>query len=107
LALARWIVHVPFDRAIDFLIGFTLAFHYIGLAKEFHLRQTDITETGLMVSVCVTGAMNLVILALILGVMLGDWIGLLHYVESSLRRTLESYQVVISFIRPYLLALGR
>jgi hypothetical protein len=68
---------------VNFLIGFTLAFHYLSLLVEFKRDQPDIEKGGLIFSFCVTFIMNAVILVIILCAVLNDYSPLLGYLRDS------------------------
>jgi hypothetical protein len=88
---------------IDFLIGFTLAFHYAALIDEllmqrFGLRQPDITNTGMMFSYVIIGLMNLIFLAIIKAVIDQQWPNTEHFV-SFLRRGWGSYLLIFQQLK--------
>jgi hypothetical protein len=81
--------------AINFLIGFTLAFHYLALTREFRLDQTDIVRVGPVLAFCVTFIMNIIFLVIILSLVIGDHAILLDYFEASFTRALDFCQAVL------------
>lgn len=94
LLMIEPIVFYPIHEVIDFLIGFTLALHCVSLLKNFRLIQTDITRVGVIFSFVVTCILNTVILVITLCVVSSDYASILRYFESSLARTMESYEMV-------------
>jgi hypothetical protein len=86
----------------DFLIGFTLAFHYASLIDEllmqrFGLGQPDITNTGLIFSYVIIGLMNLVFLAIIKATLQEEWPSTQHLVDF-VTRSWESYVLIFQQI---------
>ena len=63
LLIAEPLAFFPLHEIIDFMIGFTLAFHFVGLLREFGLKQTDVRKHGLIFSSCVMCLLNTIILA--------------------------------------------
>jgi hypothetical protein len=96
LLMAKPVLYPRFDRAFDFLIGLTLAFHYVGLLREFRLRQDDIKRVGLLFSIGVTFFLNLLFLVLSAGVILNDYLALVDYYAGALARVPETYEAVLS-----------
>jgi hypothetical protein len=91
-------------HVIDFLIGFTLAFHYVALFKEeFHRQQADIKKHTLVFSFLITCLMNTIILVIILCAVLEDYLLLLDYFDGSITRAIESYKVVFQELQKQML----
>lgn len=89
----------PFDQVANFLIGFTLAFHYASLiAWEFRPSQPDFRSTGVIFSIVVTIFLNIVFLVVILGIVTGNYTGILDYFKNGFDRTVEAYKAVIEFL---------
>ena len=99
LLLLKPVVPPPFDRVIDFLIGFTLAFHYVRLYNDLKTTQTDITRTGTIFSFFFSVVMNLIFLVVILAVVTGRYAMIPEYFKTSWERTKATYQTVYEFIR--------
>lgn len=79
---------------IDFLIGFSLAFHYVALiGREFRRDQPDIEGMGFWFSVGIVLLMNAIILVIVISGVLGNYSGVLEYLESAWLRTQESYTI--------------
>ena len=95
LLIIKPLVSPSIRDVANFLIGFTLAFHYTSLLKEFNLRQEDIKETGLVFSLCVTCIMNIIVLVIILCVVIDDYSGILSYFERSFKKAIESYETIL------------
>lgn len=94
-------------EVLDFLIGFTLGFHYTSLMDEllgqrFGLGQTDITETGVISSYVVIGFFNLLSLATVKAVLHNDWpTG--GQLRSTLVRSWDWYMLILQELRRYIL----
>lgn len=69
---------------IDFLIGVTLAFHYVGLLKEFRAAQPDIQDGGLLFSLIVVIFLNCVVLLVILNFVTNTWSEIPGYFRDAL-----------------------
>jgi len=96
LLIAEPLAFFPFHEMIDFLIGFTLAFHFVGLVREFGLKQeTDIAPYGLSFPFCITCLLNTILLVIAICVVSSNYSGILNYFESSIARTPESYQAAL------------
>jgi hypothetical protein len=96
LLIAEPLASFPLHEIIDFLIGFTLAFHFVGLRREFGLRQkTDIAPYGLSFPFCITCLFNTILLVIAICVVSSNYSGILNYFESSIARTPESYQAAL------------
>jgi hypothetical protein len=96
LLIAEPLASFPLREIIDFLIGFTLAFHFVGLRREFGLKQeTDIAPYGLSFPFCITCLLNTILLIIAICVVSRNYLGILNYFESSIARTPESYQAAL------------
>jgi hypothetical protein len=101
--LLRYLVASPIQQAIEFMIGFTLAFHYTSLIDEllkqrFGLRQTDIRKTGVMLSYVVIGVLNLFSLVIIKAVLYEKLPSTDHF-TNFISRTQEYYTFIVQQIR--------
>ena len=85
--------------ALDFVIGFTLAAHYGSAVRQFSRRQTDITKTGLLFSCIVTLTMNVILLVIIAGMVVNNYLAIRDYFARSLVRSLESYDFLLQVWR--------
>lgn len=94
LLIIKPLVSPSIRDVANFLIGFTLAFHYTSLLKEFSPRQDDIKKTGLVFSLCVTCIMNIIVLVIILCVVLEIYSDIPSYFERSFRKAIESYETI-------------
>jgi hypothetical protein len=88
---------------IDFLIGFTLAFHYAALIDELlmqrlGLRQPDIANTGMAFSYVIIIVMNLIFLAIIKAVIDQQWPSADHLTRF-FTRSWESYLLILRQLR--------
>lgn len=99
LLLLKPVVPPPFDRVIDFLIGFTLAFHYTRLYNDLRVKQSDITDTGTIFSVVISVFLNLAFLLLILTVVTGSYSALPEYFKASIDRAKKAYQTLYQTIK--------
>lgn len=106
LLLLRPVVPPPFDRVIDSLIGFTLAFHYVRLYNDLRVKQSDIVDTGIIFSVIFSVVMNLVFLLVILAVVIGQYSMIPEYFGASWERAKMAYQTIIQAIRSVDLGYG-
>jgi hypothetical protein len=100
-ALVLSLLETPFPPflagAFDVLIGATLMLHFIGLAKEFRLRQTDIRSTGIICSLVTVFALNVLLVVVTAAVVANEYAGLLSYVRIGAARSLENYRTVLEF----------
>jgi hypothetical protein len=103
LLLLKPIVPAPFDNVVDFLIGFTLAFHCVQVINSLRVEQTDITKTGTIVSVPLLVFLNLIFLVVILAVVSGNYGGILDYFQASWERTKEFYNWAIELVKSFTL----
>lgn len=77
----------------------TLAFHILGLAQEFNSKQPDIQESGLIFSLLITVAMNVVFLVIILSAVLDNYQGIIDYLGRAFSRTITYGQALIDLLR--------
>lgn len=98
LLAAKPFVFPSTHGAINFLIGFTLAFHYLFLVQEFRPKQSDIEETGLAFAFCVVFIMNAIFLAIILSAVIGSHEILLDYFQASFTRALDFCQAALQLL---------
>jgi len=99
LLLLEPIVICSAVEIIDYLIGFTLTFHFVSVVREFRLIQKDITETGVIFSFFITCILNVIMLVIALCVVSSEYPKILGYLQSSLERTLDSYKTVYQMLR--------
>jgi len=90
---------LPTSTVLDLFIGFTLAFHYIKLSRQFRTYQPDIKNTGLAFSFIIVGVFNVVILVLILCVVRDDYTGLRGYFASTYHRAVETYRWIVQKLK--------
>lgn len=101
----RFCVFSWIREVIDFLIGFTLAFHYISvmielLGQKFGLDQPDITKTGVIPSYILIGFFNVLSLATIKAVLHNDWpTG--DQLRNALTTSWEWYMLILEKLRRY------
>jgi hypothetical protein len=86
LLLVEPFLSAPIDQAVDFLIGFTLAFHYVGLAREFRWYQTDLQRMGYIFSLVVVPLFNAVWLVVILSAVSDNHPAVLDFFKASWQR---------------------
>jgi len=101
LLLLEPVVPSPFDRIVDSLIGFTLAFHYVRLGKDLRVKQSDITDTGAIFSFFVSVFLNLVFLVVVLAAVTGNYSGILEYFRASFATTKEAYKIAYEIIKSW------
>jgi hypothetical protein len=95
LVIVKPLIFSSVHNIFDFLIGFTLAFHYLALLKEFRFRQPDIQTTGPVFSLVLTVTLNVIFLVIILSVVLGSFPSIRSYFENAIARTIESYTYIL------------
>lgn len=95
----KLIVSSPFDQVVDFLIGFTLAFHFVRLIKDLRVKQSDIVDTGTIFSVVVSVFLNLLFLIVVLTFVTESYSEIPAYIQASLDRTKEAYETTVQFIK--------
>lgn len=66
------------------IIGISLAFHYVGLIREFSPRQKDIKDTGLFFSIILVILSNAILLAIIVLILLGNGSDIKDYFQNAL-----------------------
>jgi hypothetical protein len=99
LLIIKSVIFSSLHNAIDLLIGFTMAFHYVALLAEFRLSQPDIQKVSLLFALAVTITMNAIFLVVVVSVLLNDYGLILSYLDASLVRTRETYEIVIENVR--------
>ena len=99
LLLVKLVVPPPYDRVVDALIGFTLAFHYVRLFKDLRVKQSDITTAGTIFAAVVAIFLNLLFLVLILAVVTGTLAALPDYLTASIDRAKQAYVAVYEWIK--------
>lgn len=92
---------------IDFLIGFSLAFHFVALAREFRISQPDIWRTGVLFSFGFTLVLNLALLVIIVCVTFGIHSDISNYFYDSFARMPESYTRALQIAQKGLQAIPR
>jgi len=98
LLIAEPLAFFPIHEIIDFLIGFTLAFHFIGLLKEFRFWQPDIKDCGRIFSLWVTCLLNIIVLVIVLCVVSSNYSAILDYFRNSIARVPEFYQTALQIL---------
>lgn len=99
LLIVKPVVPSPFDKVVDFLIGVTLAFHYVRLLKDLLVKQTDITTTGTIFSAVFLIFLNLFLLVVILAVVSDNYSSIWEYFRSAFERTKVAYQATYEALR--------
>jgi hypothetical protein len=90
---------LPFLPIMEFLIGFTLAFHFIALIWwELHIGQPDFGIAGLPLSIGVTLLVNSIIVVAVACLISGTVDPLIHYFENALMTAGEWYRAIIDFV---------
>lgn len=90
--LVKPIVLPQWRSPVDFLIGFTLCFHYVVFLKHFRLRQTDITKTGIIFSFVITFFLNVLFLVIILCAVINCYPCIVDYFKASLVQARDAYK---------------
>ena len=85
--------------ALDFLIGFAFASHYVSLVREFRPYQTDLKTAGYLFSTIFTIVINVVLPVIIAGVVANNFHAIGDYFARSLVRSLESYDFLLQVWR--------
>jgi hypothetical protein len=98
-----FVVPPPFSHAIDFTIGFVLAFHLVGLMRrELRFGQTDLKRVGYLFSFGVIGALNAALLVVVYGVVSTQYTSILDYLNFAYRRALIFYQALLEWLSAFL-----
>jgi hypothetical protein len=101
ISLALSWLQLPFPPSLagvlDGLIGATWIFHSVCTLKEFHLKQTDITKTGVIASFIAVLFMNFMFVVLIVAVVTGAYAEFWDYLKASLPAAVDAYQAVLDF----------
>jgi len=85
--------------ALDFLIGFTLAFHLLGLLEEFRFYQPDLKRSGVWFSIAIVILMNILFLLITIAVLLGDYSILASFFQATIARAKTFYPDVWQWVR--------
>jgi hypothetical protein len=98
-------------EAIDFLIGFSMAFHYVSLVYELLLQRLgqksgDVRRIGCLFSYVVIILFNLLSLALVKAVLHQHWPNVGEHLGGFLEQSREMYRGTITFVLQQLRALG-
>ena len=98
LILIRPFVGPTFQSIVDVGIGITLGFHFVGLLREFDVRQSDIKKNTLPLSLVVTVVLNVMLIVVLIVVVLEDF-GLLRvYLEQVLATSTAFYQSALEWL---------
>jgi hypothetical protein len=87
--------------ALDFLIGFTLGFHFVGLFEELRLYQPDLKTSGRIFSIVIIVLMNVLFLLVTIAVLLGDYSVLASFVQASIGRVKEVYSALLETVKNF------
>jgi hypothetical protein len=100
LVVIRFFASSPVTTAIiDFLIGFTLAFHLLAFRREFSSQQTDFKKTGCLFSAVVVCFVNSTLVVAILCILSGNYSNIRDYFDASFVRAREFYLIVNGILR--------
>ena len=80
----------------NFLIGFTLSFHYIGLLKEFRPVQPDIKKSGLLFSIIITFVMNAFFTVVSISFTSGAYKNIWLFLRDSVLYSVKYYKTIFS-----------
>lgn len=97
LFLVRYFVSAPITSAIDFLIGFTMAFHLVGLVKEFRFSQPDLRQSGRAFSLSFVLLANSFWIALMAAIVTEDLPILSGSFSNMLAAAIAIYQEIFDF----------
>ena len=92
-------MYAPLLGVLDFLIGITLAFHFLGLLKEFHPRQTDLQKNTLAFSFVFTYFMNLVLLVAAYAIVSAEYALFLDFLKNAVARTPGVYEIALTAVQ--------
>lgn len=98
LLIARLLLPPPIAQVLDFLIGFTLAFHFVGLFKEFRFRQTDLKRSGYAFSISAVLLVSAIWLVVAVAVVIDDPAAIVTYFGDAWTLALDFYQEIIDLI---------
>lgn len=87
--------------ALDFLIGFTLGFHFVGLFEELRLYQPDLKTSGRIFSIVIIVLMNVLFLLVTIAVLLGEYSVLTSFAQASIGRVKEVYAELLQKVRDF------
>ncbi len=98
LLVARLFLPPPISAVVDFLIGFTLAFHLVGLLKEFHPRQTDLQRSGFVFSVSAVLLVNAIWLVVAVAVVIDEPEAIVTYFGDAWALAGQLYRQAVDWI---------
>lgn len=84
---------------LSFLIGFTLAFHYVGLLAEFRIHQPDLQMVGLPWALNLTLFFNAVFIVIVMATVQQDWDLFGDFISASLESAQEFYEIILVYVR--------
>ena len=94
----RPLVHAAVIPWVDGLIGAALLFHVVSTIHETGLRQTDITRSGVVVSLVLITLLHLVFLGLILTVVGRGWAGTPDFLADGVREAWHLLPLIQSWL---------
>jgi len=94
LVAIRLFVLPSVEGVIDFLIGFSLAFHVVALIREFRFYQPDIKDTGRLFSLNLVSMINTFVLVAVPLLVCGDYSSISNYLKQSVVKGVEVYRTI-------------
>jgi len=99
LVAIRFFVSSPVTIAtIDFLIGFTFAFHFLALRHEFSFSQSDFITTGRLFSAVIVSLANSFLVVFLVCVFSGRYSDIPGYCDASIVRAREFYRITYGIL---------
>jgi len=90
----------PFSVVLDILLGVALGFHLGALvSSELRLRQSDLRNVGIIVSLVWIFLFSIVLLVIVLYVVSGDCAAILDYFKNGWTRTVDAYKITLEWLR--------
>ena len=74
IILKLFSLSAPYDLLVDFMIGFTLAFHFVSIVRELSVRQTDTQKLGCFLSYAFIILANVLLLVVLKSIIQGSWL---------------------------------
>lgn len=96
LIIIRPFIISSVQEYFNFFIGFTLAFHYMGLLKEFRPVQPDIKKSGFIFSIVVSLFFNLIFTVISMAFASGAYKNVWLYLKDSAVKSVVYYKSIAS-----------
>jgi hypothetical protein len=98
LVIALPFISGNFQLAVDFLIGFTLAWHYFSIVSEVVASPSDAAQAGPMFWLTLSLLFNAGIFVLIMGVLMEDLSSVGGFLEDCLKMAKYTYATVLDWL---------